>query len=377
MFLIQRLIGVSIYALCLAWFCLCITKIKGLRIHLWAYCFALALMGFFYVPLSGSDLGRVQNAMMYYAGCTWPELVQEMLGSSSPLAVWYYRIISVFGDKRMLPFMTALLTYLLCFSMLIDCRKRFNSRKKDVSLVLLFFMSRGLLMMTIANIRTMLSISIVCYAIYAYFVRNKSLIWCMMIMIIGALIHNVGMLGALLFLGYYVISGASGRKRFVTILQSMVLIPAIVVYGGTFISRAAEKGLTYLSYTDGFFYIWEMLLSIAVIIMTFVAILTHRKSVQQHGPVGQARTSPYNGFMKFQAFVAVVSLALLFVEFNSGYRLSWATTILDMPMLLIILGDECVSPARAEKLRKTLFLVSIVMLFVACSRGDLCSLKFS
>ena len=373
MFLVQRLIGVGTYTLCLGWFYLCINKIKGVRIHLWMYCLILAIMGFFYKPLDGSDLGRVQNAMLYYATLTWPELMKQMLTSSSPLAVLYYRIIAAFGDKRALPFMTALLTYILCFSMLIDCRKRFESDKKDISLVLLFFMSRGLLMMTIANIRTMLSLAVVAYAIYAFFVRNKSLILCMALMIVGALMHNVGMLAVLLFLAFYIFSGGNKRKHIVTMLQSVALIPAIIVYGGTFISRAAEKGLAYLSYTDGFFYIWEMILSLIIVTVTLGVLRGYRKVIAYMGQ----KDGLYHGFLKFQFLISAISFVLLFVEYNSGLRLSWLVTILDMPMLLIILKDERLTAKWANKVRNTLYIVSIIMLFIACFRGDLCSLKFS
>ena len=380
MFLLQRLIGVGVYTLCLAWFVWSIPQVKGLRIHLAMYCFILGLMGFFYVPLNGSDLGRVQLAMMSYAGCSWGELVDRMLNSSSPMAILYYRLVAGLGDKRMLPFVTAILTYGFCFSLLVYSHKRYQCRKAVVSLALFFFMSRGLLMMTIANIRTMLSLSLVAYAIYLYFIERRSFLKCAIVMLIGALLQNVGMLASMLFVAFYIVKGAKGRSRILTVIEGAIVIGIAAVYGRTFILGAAEKGLKYLSYTKGFFYIWEMLLSLMVIAASYFIMLQYRKSFEAHALVSAAEGDALmqsRSLVQFQAFIAAVSFVLLFIEFNSGLRLSWLLTILDMPMIVIVLSDPQMSSVRKKQINEILFTISIIMLFVACARGDLCSLKFA
>ena len=67
MYLIPRIIGVSIYVLLLFVVYYLIPRIKGLSFQLNIYTIALALMGFFYVPMSGSDLTRIIPTMHSYA----------------------------------------------------------------------------------------------------------------------------------------------------------------------------------------------------------------------------------------------------------------------------------------------------------------------
>lgn len=384
MYLTQRLMGVSIYALCTICFCLLILKVKGLKSHLCIYCLLLALMGFFYVPLNGSDLGRVQLAMHALGNKNGIELIKEMCNSSTPLALLYYYLISFLGDDRMLPFINAILTYGLCFSLLVACRKKFNSSKRDIAIVLFFFMSRGLLMMTIANIRTMLSVSIVAFSIFKIMVEGKSFIKYIICMLIGALIHNVGMLTTMIFVGFYIIKGAKGRNKILTFCEGLLLISSGFIYGRFIILAAINKGITYLEYSQNgtnFFYFWEFLLSIIVIVFSIWAIYKYRKHTKGKNFEGKnvyfVERKKYVAFIEFQLLIAWLALILLFVEFNSGFRLSWLLTILDMPMLLIIFEDDIWMGYNSSNFKSILILISLGMLFVACARGDLCSLKFS
>lgn len=234
--------------------------------------------------------------------------------------------------------------------------------------------------MTIANIRTMLSLSLVAYAIYLYFIERRSFLKCAIVMLIGALLQNVGMLASMLFVAFYIVKGAKGRSRILTVIEGAIVIGIAAVYGRTFILGAAEKGLKYLSYTKGFFYIWEMLLSLMVIAASYFIMLQYRKSFEAHALVSAAEGDALmqsRSLVQFQAFIAAVSFVLLFIEFNSGLRLSWLLTILDMPMIVIVLSDPQMSSVRKKQINAILFTISIIMLFVACARGDLCSLKFA
>lgn len=377
MFLFQRLIGVSIYAVCVLWFYMYIPRVKGLKLHLTIYCFLLGLMGFFYVPLSGSDLGRVQLTMKAYAKLSLEEIVSRMMDSSAPLGVLYYHLIGHLGDERLLPFINALLTYGICFSILLRCQKSISCKVSNISLVLLFFMSRGLLMMTIANIRTMLSLAIVGYAIYLQLAEKQPILKCLIIMLVGAFVHNVGMLATILFMAFYIISGAKGRKRFFTFVEMIVFGGAFFIYGGSFVTSAAEKGIHYLTAQSGYFYVWEMILSLIVIITTLFLLYVYKRKYQLlSNKCREEKICFGKELMQFQCFVAIICFTLIFVEFNSGMRLSWLVAILDMPVFLIILENKYISREQAGKVRNFLKVVSSVMLFLACSRGDLCSLKF-
>ena len=175
MYLIPRLIGVGIYALLLIIVYYLIPRTKRWSIPLNIYTIALALMGFFYVPMDGSDLTRIYPVLQLYAQYALddPESWGIIMASGTPMAALYYHVLGNLGDERWLPFVNACLTYGLCFALLKSICKRRQVLKKDIALVLLFFMSRGLLMMTIANIRTMLSMAIVAYCIYKILIEHK------------------------------------------------------------------------------------------------------------------------------------------------------------------------------------------------------------
>lgn len=382
MYLGARLIGVGIYLICILWFYFVIPRIRGLKIHIYIYCLLLALMGFFYKPLSGSDLGRIQLSMHAIGSKSVPELINAMMKSSTPLAVLYYYMLSLFNDDRILPFVNAMLTYGLCFIMLMMCKKKFESSKKNIALVVFFFMSRGLLMMTIANIRTMLSLAIVAFSIYKIMIEKKSFLRNFVLMIVGALIHNIGMIALFLFVGFYIVYGVKDRKKWMTFFESLVLLVAMTIYGRSLLLSVVDKGLTYLEYSrkgTGFFYIWEFVLSILVLCATIFLGYKYRagKKIRfNNSDISIIREKySYKRFIDFQIFLSIISFFLLFIEFNSGLRLSWLVTILDMPMLIIIFEDEYLKNNRLN-IKNGILIWSFIILFIAVTRGDLCSLKF-
>ena len=244
MYLIPRLIGVGIYALLLIIVYYLIPRTKRWSIPLNIYTIALALMGFFYVPMDGSDLTRIYPVLQLYAQYALddPESWGIIMASGTPMAALYYHVLGNLGDERWLPFVNACLTYGLCFALLKSICKRRQVLKKDIALVLLFFMSRGLLMMTIANIRTMLSMAIVAYCIYKILIEHKGGVKYFSLLIIAALIHAAGMAAVMVFIVYYVLKGNKGRNRLFTTLGVLIFVVVSYVYGRNYIHLAIDKG---------------------------------------------------------------------------------------------------------------------------------------
>ena len=84
----------------------------------------------------------------------------------------------------------------------------------------------------------------------------------------------------------------------------------------------------------------------------------------------------YSAFVGFMLFLTLIDLVAILIEFNIGWRLSWLIAILDMPLLLLILVSKRYPDTFKYRLRNLIKIVSFVLLFIACVRGDLCSLKF-
>ena len=383
MYLIPRLIGVGIYALLLIIVYYLIPRTKRWSIPLNIYTIALALMGFFYVPMDGSDLTRIYPVLQLYAQYALddPESWGIIMASGTPMAALYYHVLSNLGDERWLPFVNACLTYGLCFALLKSICKRRQVLKKDIALVLLFFMSRGLLMMTIANIRTMLSMAIVAYCIYKILIEHKGGVKYFSLLIIAALIHAAGMAAVMVFIVYYVLKGNKGRNRLFTTLGVLIFVVVSYVYGRNYIHLAIDKGGDYLAYSQastGYFYIWEFVLSLIVIFVTLFILLVYYLKINRKLGLEEYKKEreEYGAFMGFMLFFTLIDLVAIWIEFNIGWRLSWLIAILDMPLLLLILVSKRYPDTYKYRLRNLIKIISFVLLFIACVRGDLCSLKF-
>ena len=362
MYLIPRIIGVGIYALLLIIVYYLIPRTKRWSIPLNIYTIALALMGFFYVPMSGSDLTRIYPVVHLYAEYVLNE--QEswaaIMASGTPVAALYYHVVGNLGDDRWLPFINAFLTLGLCFTL---------------------FMSRGLLMMTIANIRTMLSMAIIALCIYKELVEHKSFIKYFPLLIIAALIHTAGIAAVMIFIVYYVLKGRKGRNRLFSSVGVIVLAVVAYTYGRVYIQVAIEKGIDYLSYSQasiGYFYIWEFVLSLTIIFITLYILSVYYLKINRVSglDVYKKEKEDYRAFMGFMLFLTLIVLVAILIEFNIGLRLSWLIAILDMPLLLMIFISQRCPDAFKHKLRRLIKIVSFGLLFIACTRGDLCSLKF-
>lgn len=383
MYLIPRIVGVGTYALLLIIVYYLIPRTKRWSIPLNIYTIALALMGFFYVPMGGSDLTRIYPVVHLYAEYVLNE--QEswtaIMASGTPVTALYYHVVGNLGDDRWLPFINAFLTFGLCFTLLKSIYERKIISKKDIALVLLFFMSRGLLMMTIANIRTMLSMAIIALCIYKELVEYKSFIKYFPLLIIAALIHTAGMAAVMIFIVYYVLKGRKGRNRLFSSVGVIVLAIVAYAYGRVYIQVAIEKGADYLSYSQasiGYFYIWEFVLSLIVLFITLYILSVYYLKINRVSglDVHKKEKEDYRAFMGFMLFLTLIVLVAILIEFNIGLRLSWLIAILDMPLLLMIFISQRCPDTFKHKLRRLIKIVSFGLLFIACTRGDLCSLKF-
>lgn len=236
-------------------------------------------------------------------------------------------------------------------------------------------------MVTIANIRTMLSIAIVAYCIYKILIEHKGSVKYFPLLIIAALIHTVGMAAVMVFIVYYMLKGNKGKNRLLTTLGALIFVVVAYVYGRNYIHLAIDKGTNYLYYSwasTGYFYIWEFILSLIVIFVTlYILFIYYLKMNRVSGlDVYKKEREDYSAFVGFMLFLTLIDLVAILIEFNIGWRLSWLIAILDMPLLLLILVSKRYPDTFKYRLRNLIKIVSFVLLFIACVRGDLCSLKF-
>ncbi|RGL80570.1 hypothetical protein DXC42_19420 [Butyricimonas virosa] len=95
MYLIPRIVGVGTYALLLIIVYYLIPRMKNWFISLDVYTIVLALMGFFYVPMDGSDLTRIYPVLQLYAQYALddPDSWTAIMASGTPMAALYYHVL--------------------------------------------------------------------------------------------------------------------------------------------------------------------------------------------------------------------------------------------------------------------------------------------
>ena len=162
MYLIGRVISLMIFVAVMFIICYVISrsgKLTGNRaVNL--YIILLGIMGYFFIPHTGADLFRLYTTMKYFSSKSVSELFEVLLSSTTPGSGLYFFVIGRLGNNNLLPFVSAIITFSFCFSILKDELKKNDSKSNYVAIALLVFMSRGLMMQIISNIRTMMALSI-------------------------------------------------------------------------------------------------------------------------------------------------------------------------------------------------------------------------
>ncbi len=379
MYLIPRMIGIGVYTLglMLISFFMMHTKEKYVAMWLKVYIVVLAMMAFFYVPTNGADLYRLIPIMHIYTNMSVNVLIDTMLSSSTPGVPLYYHLIGQLGMDGLLPATTAFLTYTLAFSVLLKCYKKVQSKKRDVVLILMLFMSRGLLQVTISNIRTVLAMTLVGWCIYTELDLKRSTIKNSVFYIMAASLHVMGQFMVLIRIALFLVEKSETTwHKIAKLMLSTASIAGIIFYGESYVENFVDKAEGYIvggQQGQTYFYFWEALLSILSImvllyLMYKISLYRDASSIKDHKFIAKK-------MLHFLTILAVFNLAILFFEFNFAFRFSFFVTLLNIPMGLYCL--KCVEATpQYIKVRNNLLIVSCVMLAVAVTRGDLSSLKF-
>ena len=379
MYLIPRLIGVGVYTLILNIICFSINIMKEKYLSKWikVYILLLSIMAFLYVPSEGADLYRLFPVMHIYTSMSPDALKDTMINTSTPGVPLYYYLIGKLGVDGLLPGITALLTYTLIFSILLKCYKKIESRKKDVVLILFLFMSRGLFQVTISNIRTVLAIAIVAWCIYTEIDLKRSIIKNIIFYLIAASLHVMGQF--MIFLRIILLLFEKRETKIDKFMKIAFSIGSIIVtmsYGSSYVEAFLDKGERYITggqLGEGYFYFWEALLSIISIIL-LLYLINRVKIYKDKSPVKNNRFVSKR-ILNFLSVIAIFNLGIIFFEFNLGFRLSFFIMMLNIPIGLYCL--KCTEGSREYiKVKNSLLIISLIMLIISVTRGDLCSLKF-
>lgn len=388
MLLIERILSLFIFVIILFIVLFFLFKLKKrYSMILNIYILLLSIMGYYYKPLTGkggninegADLNRIWYYFDYYSFETFDSLWKAVKNSTSPGVNLYYFMISKLNNKHFLPAITAFITFYFCFGIIKTILKRDKEIcSKEIIVSIFLFMSRGLFLQTISNIRTLLGLSIVAWCIYQEFYNNKKIKNLLIYYILAASFHSIVQVICLYRIFYFFIEKKKDKKnRIKMMLISSISIIIILVLGKEYILKILLKAKEYIEFVE-YFYIWEYLISMILIVVILYIInifkkyyrIGYKKRINNEYSICTYRLINYMKPLLYIDFI------LSFIEFSSFHRINWYLSILSIPLVIYTLKQERIVFSKKNKLIKNLMLISLIILSIACIRGDLCGLNF-
>ena len=381
MYIVGRLLSLIIYAIVLAAVCYIITNSqnkKKINCVLILYIIILGFMGYFFIPHTGADLYRLLNTMKYYSNGDWSVIKNRILETSTPGTGLYFCLVGKLNNDHLLPAISVIITFSFCFYILKSESDAPDTKPMYIALALFAFMSRGLMMQIISNIRTIMALSICAVCVYMEFYKNKKMISVLPIYILAASLHVMGQVVFLYRIIFLMMEKARSPIQIIFRLICTGFLCSIVwIYGQKYLSSLFEKGDFYATSSatgNGYDYIWERILSVMSLLL-LVYYLTKFFKYKKMNACDNSNNESVLNLVRYIYPLLFIDVIAFFIEFNFFQRLSWYICILTMP--LMISTFKLVNDEKEEKiLKENTIAYCILMLALACARGDLCSLKF-
>lgn len=383
MFLIERLIGVSTYALLLVSVCVFLVgkSTKQIKHILFFYTLALSVMAFFYVPYKTADLYRINEYIDTFKTYSFDRVLEVVKQSNSGWGSLYYWLISKTGEPRLLPALNAFLCYSCIFYIIHKTAEKNHISGKNVAITLFFYMSIGTYMFVISGIRCMLGISLLSFCFYRESVEKKFNILHIPLYLIAAFIHSFSavLIAARFFIFIFDTKTTLIRKLIYLVFLGAGIILAFRNFDG-YIGGIMKKADSYLS-GDLYSYEWEYIIAILTCVV-IIFVLSKRKKIKEESNV------KLNVWLLYETTLFVVALCVCY-EFTIFHRLTtYIMPIIAVPLLMTALQSNDNKRAGINTRERTVgaitfnlnsfvvIMVSVLILLVSCSRGTLCSLKF-
>lgn len=384
MYLVERLISLAIYAFFLLLICNVIShtaKRDNSRI-LNIYILLLGIMGYCFVPHTGADLTRLLMTMKFYSSKSFSELSKVLPDSATPGVGLYFFAVGKLGNDKLLPCLSAIITFSICFSLLKHQADEKDVKQYHIAAALFLFMSRGLMMQIISNIRTIMALSICAWCVYQEFYEQTKLKKLVIPYIVAASLHIMGQVILIYRLIYLIIEkGKNPVQKVLRLASAGVCAIFIWLFGNSYITALVTKADGYYdaaSLNEGYSYFWEGVLCVFTLIILMCMIISYRKNkciINRNNLYSEIEINSTTNLVCYILPLVVVDIIAGFVEFNFFQRVNWFLTILMIPLCvqLLKLGEYT---ENEKTLRSNITIVSVIMLILACARGDLCSLKF-
>ncbi len=382
MFLIERLFGVTVYVFFLVLFCFLLWKNDESAIGkiLFVYSIVLSIMAYFYVPYKTADLYRIYDVLDSLGGKTFRQVISSPNVSAGNV---YYWLIARTGNRQFLPAINSLICYNCIFYIISKTAKKYRISGGNVALSLFFYMSTGTYIFVISGIRSMLGISLMSFCFFRESVECKFNILHVAMYVVAFFIHHyVAALIVFRFISVIFNKGVSLNKKCVCIGLLLICTMIITTYFSNYVDQIFDKSEGYIK-GNAYSYFWDYIIGLLIGIVNGYLLFRYKRYF-----------AVKNGFNLYGLYSFAITLYLISIgfcfEFSIFHRtIAYIVPIICLPIWLIILQDNnskaengtynsktlCVNEANSINVNFCIF-IYILILFLSCSRGTLCSLKF-
>ena len=151
--------------------------------------------------------------------------------------------------------------------------------------------------------------------------------------------------------------------RLFNFVISIALIIFGAKYGMRYIEGATEKAIDFIT-GDTYWYIWEYILT-SILFAAQAYVLYMAYCINK-----TCKDSSYRNLIRFNALMMLIAIVFCFVG-SIFHRTHTFFSITMIPVVVFVLKNR-----SSGQLRRLLFYVSMLVLAIACARGDICGYKF-
>lgn len=362
--MIERLTSMLIYVLCLAFSYYILYNArteKRVALILRMYFVFLCVLSFFYIPAETADLFRLREMSNTWGRLNISDFWIDVCSKSNiPVSILMLYFCGKIGIDGMLPLLATFIFYSNVFYILEDLYRRHDCPAETVAIGFLLLMSSDIFLEVISGIRCFPSIAILSRCFYDEIINKKSVIknvfWC----VLASLMHNLALVLYCIRIVFLIFRQ---RKIWVNIVVISAVVLLTTIWGIEHIEAIIAKASRYI-YDVGYTFAWGYLLNalnLAIIITTLAC--------------SKCQVLALNGISVKELRLLIMSftaITMCFIfEYSIFHRTTVFSTIMVIPLVVI-----CANNRKWINYRFAIKLISVLLLFISCTRGNLSGYKF-
>lgn len=366
--LIERFCGVFVYASTLMCTYYSLKKARSYRKFsriLNVYLVILTVMGFFYIPGEQADLTRWRTIIENWHTLSFSSFYEtRMRGSTYPMGLLLIYLCQQTRIDGMLPAVCAFLFHWNIFAILKMVYKKYDCSAHDVALSLLLFMSAGRFLEAISGVRCLVALAILARCFCEEFLTQNFKFRNVIIELLAALIHPLALVLLAIRLAFLFIQRAKTLwGQLFNVVFAVVAIMMGLRFCWNYIINATDKATVFLT-SEAYSYTWEYIIGWIVLAVTTYILYF---SIQLNKTI---QSVPFQNLIVFMLILVLVEVTFCF-EYSIFHR-----TISFSAMLLLPVSIYMLKNSERRTHRQLIYYASVILLLLACARGNLCAYKF-